>query len=140
MNLLFKDNVVYVGSDENEAGQQQADALAENFKEKGQTDIKYVLFQGILGQDSVIKRTESVLVGLEEAGITEVDATAPISCDWGRAKALENGVGKSTLMKWQTMKAGVSMIHQELSPVLERSVCDNVWILDGTRAAKRTYT
>lgn len=65
----------------------------------------------------------------------------------------ENGAGKSTLVKCligmqpvtsgkiiykgkkvnfkttqQALKAGISMIHQELSPVLERSVSDNVWL------------
>lgn len=65
----------------------------------------------------------------------------------------ENGAGKSTLMKCligihpptsgqiiykgqevhfkttlEAMNAGISMIHQELSPVPERSVCDNVWL------------
>lgn len=65
----------------------------------------------------------------------------------------ENGAGKSTLMKCligiykansgkivfkgqevsftntlSAMQAGISMIHQELSPVLERSVCENVWM------------
>lgn len=65
----------------------------------------------------------------------------------------ENGAGKSTLMKCligiqpvtagkivykgqevafkntqAALDAGISMIHQELSPVLERSVCDNVWL------------
>ncbi|MCP1101567.1 ABC-type sugar transport system ATPase subunit [Aequitasia blattaphilus] len=65
----------------------------------------------------------------------------------------ENGAGKSTLMKCligiykqtsgqivfdgkevnfqstlQAMNAGISMIHQELSPVPERSVCENVWM------------
>lgn len=28
----------------------------------------------------------------------------------------------------QAMNAGISMIHQELSPVLERTVCDDVWM------------
>lgn len=65
----------------------------------------------------------------------------------------ENGAGKSTLMKCligihkptsgkiiyqgkeitfpntlTAMNAGISMIHQELSPVPERTVCDNVWL------------
>lgn len=65
----------------------------------------------------------------------------------------ENGAGKSTMMKCligiqpvtsgkiifkgeevdfkstqAALDAGISMIHQELSPVLERSVCDNVWL------------
>ena len=65
----------------------------------------------------------------------------------------ENGAGKSTLMKCligiqaptsgkiiydgkevhfkttlEAMNAGISMIHQELSPVPERSVRDNVWL------------
>ena len=65
----------------------------------------------------------------------------------------ENGAGKSTLVKCligmqhvtsgtiiykgkkvnfkttqEALDAGISMIHQELSPVLERSVSDNVWL------------
>ncbi len=65
----------------------------------------------------------------------------------------ENGAGKSTLMKCligiqpvtsgkiiykgkevsyrstqEALNDGISMIHQELSPVYERSVCDNVWL------------
>ncbi|MFV0363599.1 MAG: sugar ABC transporter ATP-binding protein [Suipraeoptans sp.] len=65
----------------------------------------------------------------------------------------ENGAGKSTLVKCligmqpvtsgtiiydgkevnykttqEALDAGISMIHQELSPVLERSVSDNIWL------------
>ena len=65
----------------------------------------------------------------------------------------ENGAGKSTLMKCligiqpvtsgkiiykgkevnyrstrEALDAGISMIFQELSPVLERTVADNVWL------------
>jgi len=73
----------------------------------------------------------------------------------GRVHALmgENGAGKSTLMKCligiyhktsgtiiyddreidfettqEALNNGISMIHQELSPVLERSVSENVWL------------
>ena len=65
----------------------------------------------------------------------------------------ENGAGKSTLMKCligihpptsgkivfegkeiqfkntlEALNSGISMIHQELSPVPERSVCENLWL------------
>ena len=73
----------------------------------------------------------------------------------GKVHALmgENGAGKSTLMKCligiyhktsgtiiydgneidfsttqEALNSGISMIHQELSPVLERSVSENVWL------------
>ena len=73
----------------------------------------------------------------------------------GRVMALmgENGAGKSTLMKVlfgiyqrdsgtiqyqnekvelngakEALEAGISMIHQELSPVLHRSIAENIWL------------
>ncbi|WP_413113295.1 sugar ABC transporter ATP-binding protein [Thaumasiovibrio sp. DFM-14] len=73
----------------------------------------------------------------------------------GRVMALmgENGAGKSTLMKVlfgiyqrdagsiryqnkniefngakEALEAGISMIHQELSPVLHRNVAENIWL------------
>lgn len=73
----------------------------------------------------------------------------------GRVMALmgENGAGKSTLMKVlfgiyrrdcgtiryqgepvnysgtkEALEAGISMIHQELSPILHRSIAENVWL------------
>ncbi|MCP1101566.1 inositol transport system substrate-binding protein [Aequitasia blattaphilus] len=83
------DNVVYVGSNESQGGEQQGEALANFFNEKGQKEIKYVLIQGILGNDSVIKRTEACLAKLEAEGIKATEATAPIACDWDRAKAID---------------------------------------------------
>ena len=75
----------------------------------------------------------------------------------------ENGAGKSTLMKCligiqpvtsgeiiykgkkinfksarDALDAGISMIHQEMSPVLERTVCDNVWL--GREPKKGIFT
>ncbi|MCE0495003.1 sugar ABC transporter ATP-binding protein [Vibrio salinus] len=73
----------------------------------------------------------------------------------GRVVALmgENGAGKSTLMKVlfgiyqrdkgtirykgeevsfsqakEALEAGISMIHQELSPILHRSIAENIWL------------
>ncbi|USD62861.1 sugar ABC transporter ATP-binding protein [Vibrio sp. SCSIO 43140] len=73
----------------------------------------------------------------------------------GRVMALmgENGAGKSTLMKVmfgiyqrdsgtirykgenvefqgakEALEAGISMIHQELSPILHRSIAENIWL------------
>ncbi len=75
----------------------------------------------------------------------------------------ENGAGKSTLMKCligihpptsgkiiykgqevsfkttqEALNSGISMIHQELSPVMERSVSDNVWL--GREPKKGIFT
>lgn len=55
---LMDANHVYVGSDEGEAGYLQSEYLANYFKEKGQTDVSYILLSGDLGMPSTIKRTE----------------------------------------------------------------------------------
>ena len=75
----------------------------------------------------------------------------------------ENGAGKSTLMKCligihpptsgkivfegkeiqfkntlEALNSGISMIHQELSPVPERSVCENLWLGRAPRTDHRS--
>lgn len=82
----------------------------------------------------------------------------------GRVMALmgENGAGKSTLMKVmfgiyqrdsgtirykgenvefqgakEALEAGISMIHQELSPILHRSIAENIWL--GREPLKRPF-
>ena len=84
---VLTDNAVYVGSDEHDSGRYQGEALAEYFKAKGQTDIKYVLINGILGQTSTTLRTESVLKALADNGINATEATAPINGKYDRAEA-----------------------------------------------------
>ena len=84
---LLNENAVYVGSDENEAGDLQAEYLAEYFEGQGKTDIKYILIQGTLGQVSTTKRTESLLQAFEDNGINAEEATAPLVADWDRATA-----------------------------------------------------
>ena len=87
ITLLDKyENASLVASDEMQAGGYQAEYLAEYFKEKGQTDIKYILVSGILGQVSTTNRTTSAVEGLKEAGINAEEVTTLV-CDYDRAEA-----------------------------------------------------
>lgn len=84
---IFDDKCVYVGSDEMTSGKFQGEWLTKYFKDKGKTDIKYVLMNGTLGQNSTANRTASVLQALKDGGINATEATAPLACDFDRAKA-----------------------------------------------------
>ena len=86
---LLNENAVYVGSNEMTSGKYQGEALVEYFNEKGQTDIKYILLNGILGQTSTTNRTASVLQALEDGGLTATEASAPLAADYDRAKAMD---------------------------------------------------
>ncbi|WP_283674861.1 substrate-binding domain-containing protein [Butyricicoccus sp. Marseille-Q5471] len=86
---VLDENCIYVGSDEHTSGKFQGEWLAEYFKGKGQNDIKYILLNGTLGQTSTTLRTESVLKALKDAGINAAEATAPLACDFDRAKAMD---------------------------------------------------
>lgn len=84
---LLNENTVYVGSNENEAGDLQAEYLAEYFEEKGQTDITYILLSGNYGLTATTLRTDSVLNGLKDRGINAAEATAPLVAEYNRAEA-----------------------------------------------------
>ncbi len=86
---VFDENCVYVGSDETTSGKFQGEWLADYFKDKGKTDIKYVLLNGTLGQTSTTNRTNSVLKALEDNGINATEATAPLACDYARDVAMD---------------------------------------------------
>ena len=47
------------------------------------------LLNGILGQTSTTNRTASVLKALEDGGINATEASAPLACDYDRAKAID---------------------------------------------------
>ena len=87
-NSLLTENAVYVGSREVDAGHYQAEYLANYFKEQGKSEIKYILLNGQIGNDSTTNRTIGVLEGLESAGITATEASAPLAADWDRAEAM----------------------------------------------------
>lgn len=82
-------NAVYVGSDEMTSGKFQGEFLSEYFKAQGKTEIKYILLNGIIGQTSTTNRTLSVKKALEDGGITAVEASAPLACDYDRATAMD---------------------------------------------------
>ena len=84
---ILNENAVYVGSDEHTSGKFQGDFLAKYFKDKGQTDIKYILLRGIEGQTSTTLRSESVLKALADNGINATETYAK-SCLYDRTEAL----------------------------------------------------
>ncbi len=78
----------YVGSNESEAGQLQAEFLTNYFNEKGMKEINYVLFMGTLGLQNTNARTDSAKQGLEDSGFTLVKQFED-TADFDRAKAME---------------------------------------------------
>lgn len=86
---VLDDKCIYVGSDESTSGKFQGEWLAKHFQDQGRADIKYILINGIIGQTSTTLRTKSVLKALEDNGINATEATAPLACDYDRAKAME---------------------------------------------------
>lgn len=86
---ILNENVVYVGSNEMTSGAFQGEALAKYFQDKGQTDVKYILLNGILGQTSTTNRTASVLQALADNGINATEASAPLACEYDRPTAMD---------------------------------------------------
>lgn len=67
---LEQGKVVYVGSDEAQAGQLQADFIAEYFVGKEPKTLDYVLFMGIMGLPNTNNRTKAVKEGMQAHGFT----------------------------------------------------------------------
>ena len=83
---LLGGNVAGVASDERLAGTFQGEFLADYFKEKGQTDVRYLLIQGPLDLSHSVIRSEKPLEVLKDAGLNMIEA-GTISADYDRAKA-----------------------------------------------------
>jgi len=78
---------IYVGMAEYDAGKAQGKWLADYFKNKGQTDVKGMMFLGTLGQDAVTNRTQGAKDALKENGIN-VDWVFEQSAEWDRTKSM----------------------------------------------------
>ena len=86
---ILNDHVVYVGSNEDEAGTMQGEALAEYFNEKGQTDVRYLMLEGTGGLNHTIRRTEDSVAALKAGGINAEPACDPIMADFKRVSAYD---------------------------------------------------
>ena len=95
---LLSDDVMFVGSNEEDSGSFQGEFLANYFKEKGMNEVSIVMMQGTLGLDHTNKRTEFSIKGLEDAGI-KVNIAYQDTAEYDRAKAMDKftqflGTGK----------------------------------------------
>lgn len=83
---LEKGKATYVGSDERYAGQLQGEFLVKYFEEKGITEPKIVMLQGVLGLESVQNRTAGAKEALDKAGL-KYEIVYEDTAEWDRAKA-----------------------------------------------------
>lgn len=80
---------IYVGSNENEAGAYQGQALVEYLEAQGKDSINYLMFYGNDGQDSTVKRSNGVLRALSDAGINAKMRGTAMTCDFDRTSAMQ---------------------------------------------------
>lgn len=85
---VLDDTHVYVGSDEDESGAYQGQALVEHLQDEGKDNVRYLMFNGNEGQDSTTKRTAGVLAALDNAGIQATAAAEPVDCEFDRTEAM----------------------------------------------------
>ena len=86
-DVLDGEQAIYIGMAEYDAGYAQGDWLANYFNEAGKTDLKGLMFLGVLGQDSVVGRTQGAKDALEAGGIN-VEWVFEQTGEWDRTKAM----------------------------------------------------
>ena len=89
--LLKADEIVYVGSDESEAGGLEGEYIANLLKEANKKDVNIVIMTGTLGMQATTLRTNSAKEALEESGLN-VTYVFEDTAEWDRAKAMEKFV------------------------------------------------
>ena len=83
---VLGDSAVAVASDENTSGVYQGEFLANYFKEKGQTDVSYVLLRGTEGLVHTDRRTDGALNTMKDAGLNLTEA-AVVHANYNRVTA-----------------------------------------------------
>ena len=101
---ILDETHVFVGSNEDESGKLQGEALADCLKKQKKTDVNYLMFKGTEGMVHTKMRSENALKALTEAGIHAQAAAEPVYCDFSRDKAkaemdamLADGLDMSTV-------------------------------------------
>lgn len=87
IRLLNRDTI-FIGADQEAAGRLQGEWLAKYFKDRGKTEIRYILIKGIPNLPLTEQRTDSVLKALADNGITAIPAVNPIEANFNREEAM----------------------------------------------------
>ena len=88
-SVLTAGSSAAVVSNENQSGGYQGEFLANYFKEKGQTDVRYLMLQGTLGLVHTEQRSASVIQAMKDGGLNPIEAAAPLVADYDRAVAMD---------------------------------------------------
>lgn len=86
MSILNK-NAIYIGADQSQAGKLQGEWLANYFKERGKTEIRYILLKGVEYLPITQERTEHALKALADAGIKAIPVVPPVVANYERNEA-----------------------------------------------------
>lgn len=90
-NILSADQIVYVGSNEEESGTFQGKYIAEALKSAGKTEVNIAMLTGTLGMQATTMRTNYAKQALENSGL-QIHYIFEDTADWDRAKAMEKFV------------------------------------------------
>lgn len=83
---LTEGKQTYVGCDETAFGKAQGEYLAKYFKDKGKTEVSYVMLRGIDGLSNTQQRADGALNAMKEGGLKLTDAMTA-SCNFFREHA-----------------------------------------------------
>ena len=90
-SLLQADKIVYVGSDESEAGKLEGEYVSKLLKDAGKSDVNIAVVTGTLGMQATTLRTNAAKEALEASGLN-VTYSFEDTAEWDRAKAMEKFV------------------------------------------------
>ena len=88
-SVLGSSKSAAVVSNGSQSGGYQGEFLGNYFKEKGQTDVRYLMLQGTLGLVHTEQRSASVIQAMKDGGLNPIEAAAPLVAEYDRATAMD---------------------------------------------------